>query len=121
VPEPPIYSEDDMKSLTGVYESVQKWLDEKLAEQAKLSEFQDAAFTLRELEEQSRKLNNALMEMVQRKMMRPPPTKSRAAKPKATKKPKKASKKDKAEKAEEKAEDPAKGKVDDEVPAHNEL
>ncbi|KAF2816269.1 heat shock protein 70-like protein-like protein [Mytilinidion resinicola] len=109
VPEPPIYSEDDLEVLTSVSETVQKWLDEKLAAQAKLSETQDAAFTIKDLEEQSRKLNSALMEMVQRKMRMP--TKSKTAKPKATKKPKKAAKKKskKGEKAEEEEEVKADG------------
>ncbi|KAF2492366.1 actin-like ATPase domain-containing protein [Lophium mytilinum] len=109
VPEPPVYSEDDLEVLTSVSESVQKWLDEKLAEQAKLSETQDAAFTIKELEEQSRKLNSALMEMVQRKMRMP--TKSKTFKPKATKKPKKAAKKKskRGEKAEEEEDVKAEG------------
>lgn len=108
VVEPPIYSEEDLKALTGVCESVQKWLDDKQAAQAKLSEFQDPAFTVKDLEEQSRKLNSALMEMVQRKMRMP--TKSKTAKPKATKKPKKATK-DRKKKKGEKDEDAKAGPV----------
>lgn len=90
VPEVMLYTEEDLKEITETYESIQQWLDTKLAEQAKLSDSEDPAILIKDLENKSRRLNNVLMEIVQKKMRMP--TKSKAFKPKATKKPKKSAK-----------------------------
>lgn len=95
VPEIMLYTEEDLKEITEAYESIQQWLDTKLAEQAKLSDSEDPAILIKDLENKSRRLNNVLMEIVQKKMRMP--TKSKAFKPKATKKSKKSAKDKKAE------------------------
>ncbi|OCL06044.1 actin-like ATPase domain-containing protein [Glonium stellatum] len=89
-PEIMLYTEEDLKEITNTYESIEQWLDTKLAEQAKLSDAEDPAILIKDLENKSRQLNNALMEILQKKMRMP--TKSKASKPKATKKPKKSAK-----------------------------
>jgi hypoxia up-regulated 1 len=104
VPEPsapPMYSEEDLKSLSDAADASKKWLEEKLVEQKKLKESDDPAFTVKDINDQTKKLNDVLMEMMMKKMRVPPKPK---AKPKAkkAKKPKKSSKKDKAASSDEK-------------------
>lgn len=100
-PAPPLYAEEDLKSLSDAAEASKKWLEEKLAEQNKLKESDDPAFTYKDITEQTKKLNDVLMEMMMKKMRVPPKPKSKP-KPKKAKKPKKSSKKDKAASSDDK-------------------
>ncbi|KAF2194503.1 heat shock protein 70-like protein-like protein [Zopfia rhizophila CBS 207.26] len=95
---PVMYTEDDLKLLTDTEENGRKWLEEKLVTQKKLKESDDPAVSVKDLQDQTKKLNDAFMEMMMKKM-RPPPKPKSKPKPK-TKKPKKAAKKDKDEKKE---------------------
>lgn len=80
------YTEEDLSSITKVYESVSEWVKSKIAEQDKLQAFEDPAFTVKELEAKSKELNKSLMDMVTKKMQVPKRSSSSSSrKPKATK------------------------------------
>ncbi|KAL9061045.1 MAG: hypothetical protein Q9206_000716 [Seirophora lacunosa] len=74
-PPPPMYSEADLTSLTSAGDSVQSWLDAKLAEQDKLSASDDPAILASELTAKSKELNKVVMNLLQKQMKRnsPPP------------------------------------------------
>lgn len=80
-PEPPLYTAEDLDSLTTTQESVQTWLDAKLEEQAKLSPSDDPVLLSSDLTAKSKELNDVVMKLLQRQMRVPP-------KPKSTGKPK---------------------------------
>jgi hypoxia up-regulated 1 len=90
------YTEDDLKALTDTYESVNTWLEEKLAEQEKLKPYEDPIFAPGELQKKATELNDALMSLLQKKLkqQQPPKPKPKSktsktkAAPKPTKKPK---------------------------------
>ncbi|KAH0395793.1 actin-like ATPase domain-containing protein, partial [Aureobasidium melanogenum] len=72
--EPPYltpYTEEDLTSITKVYESVAEWVKTKMAEQDKLQAFEDPAFTAKEIEAKAKELNKALMDMVTKRMQMP--------------------------------------------------
>ncbi|KAF2202474.1 heat shock protein 70-like protein-like protein [Delitschia confertaspora ATCC 74209] len=99
----PLYTDEDLKQLTDAEEASRKWLEEKLAAQEKLKESDDPVITVKDLQDQTTKLNNVLMDMMMKKMRAPPKPKSKPKpKPKKPKKSKKASKD--AEKPEERSE-----------------
>ncbi|KAK6002763.1 hypothetical protein QM012_001513 [Aureobasidium pullulans] len=81
------YTEEDLTSITKVYDSVAEWVKTKMAEQDKLQAFEDPAFTVKEIEAKAKELNKALMDMVTKKMQMPKrsTTGSSSKKPKATK------------------------------------
>lgn len=114
---PPIYSEEDVKFLEEALEKSTKWLDEKQAAQKKLKESDDAAFSIKELKDQAKKLNDAVTEMMTRKFNAINNQQKKAkAKPKTKKAPKK-SKKTKAGKKEA----PAKEEQPRQEPTEEEL
>jgi hypoxia up-regulated 1 len=82
------YTEEDLKELTDAYETVNTWLEAKLAEQEKLKPHEDPVFAAGELQKKATELNDALMKVFNRKMkpLKSSTTKSKAPKP--TKKPK---------------------------------
>lgn len=81
------YTEEDLTSITKVYESVAEWVKTKMAEQDKLQAFEDPALTVKEIEAKAKELNKALMDMVTKKMQMPKRSTSSSSskKPKATK------------------------------------
>ncbi|KAG9776626.1 actin-like ATPase domain-containing protein, partial [Aureobasidium melanogenum] len=81
------YTEEDLTSITKVYESVAEWVKTKVAEQDKLQAFEDPAFTVKEVEVKAKELNKALMDMVTKRMQMPKRSTSSSSskKPKATK------------------------------------
>ncbi|KAH0160434.1 actin-like ATPase domain-containing protein, partial [Aureobasidium melanogenum] len=88
--EPPYltpYTEEDLTSITKVYESVAEWVKTKMAEQDKLQAFEDPAFTAKEIEAKAKELNKALMDMVTKRMQMPKRSTSSSSskKPKTTK------------------------------------
>jgi len=108
---PPLYSEEDLNSLGEAEAASRKWLEEKLEAQKKLKESDDPAFTVKDINEQTTKLNNVLMDMMMKKMRVPP-------KPKAKPKPKvKKPKKNDSKKAKAAAEKPEEEKTDQEKEA----
>lgn len=75
-PPMPSYSADDLALLATKQESVQKWLESKLAEQEKLSPTDDPAFLSSDLAAKSKELNEVVMKLLQRKMQIPSKPKS---------------------------------------------
>lgn len=75
-PPMPSYSADDLALLTEKQESVQKWLETKLAEQEKLSPTDDPAFLSSDLAAKSKELNQVVMKLLQRQMKMPARPKS---------------------------------------------
>ena len=80
-PEPPLYTAEDLESLTATQDSIQSWLDSKLEEQNKLSPSDDPVLLSSDLAAKSKQLNEVVMKLLQRQMRNPP-------KPKSTSKPK---------------------------------
>lgn len=72
-PPPPLYSEGDLKTLISTRDSVQSWLDAKLAEQEKLSPFEDPVILSSELTVKSKELNKVVMDLLQKQMKKTPP------------------------------------------------
>jgi hypoxia up-regulated 1 len=64
---PALYTEEDLKFLEVTVEKSTKWLEEKEAAQSKLKEHEDAAFSLQDLKDQTKKVNDAVMEMMTKK------------------------------------------------------
>ena len=87
----PVYTTEELAILTEKKESVRKWLDIKLAEQEKLSPRDEPALLASDIAAKSKELNGALMDLLQKKMLQPPPkpstskTKTSKAKKAATK------------------------------------
>ncbi len=79
----PSFSEEDVAAIVEKQEAVQKWLDQKLAEQEKLTPTDDPAVLSSDLSAKSRELNDAVMNLLT-KQMKPPP-KPRTKKAKTTK------------------------------------
>ena len=90
VPKIPAYTPEDLTELSRVHESVQNWLEEKLAEQDKLSLSDDPVILSSDLAAKSKELNRVVMEVIQKKMQIPPRPKSsgksRTSKTKSAKK-----------------------------------
>ena len=84
IPDVPLYSSEDLADLSRTHESVQKWLDEKLAEQEKLSPFEDPVILTSDMVAKSKELNKVVMDVLQKKMHMPPKVKS-SSKPKKSK------------------------------------
>ncbi|MCJ1394464.1 lumenal Hsp70 protein [Xylographa bjoerkii] len=75
-PEAPLYSPEDLADLSRTHESVQKWLDEKLTAQEKLSPFEDPVILVSDLAAKSKELNKVVMDVLQKKIQIPPKVKS---------------------------------------------
>ncbi|KAL8794160.1 MAG: hypothetical protein Q9195_003228 [Heterodermia aff. obscurata] len=77
-PSPPsmlMYSEEDLKEVTDSQDSVQAWLDEKLAEQGKLGPTDDPVMLSTELTAKSKDLNDMVMKLLTKSMKVPPKSK----------------------------------------------
>ena len=77
-PSPPsmlTYSEEDLKEVTDSQDSVQAWLDEKLAEQGKLGPTDDPVILSTELTAKSKDLNDMVMKLLTKSMKVPPKSK----------------------------------------------
>ena len=61
--------------MTDAQDSVQAWLDEKLAEQAKLSPTDDPVILSTELTAKSKELNDMVMKLITKQMKLPPKSK----------------------------------------------
>lgn len=73
IPTPPIpsYSEEEITSVNETQETIQKWLDDKLAEQEKLSPTDDPALLSSDLAAKAKELNEVVMKLLQRQMQIP--------------------------------------------------
>lgn len=76
-----MYSEKDLKEVTDAQDSVQAWLDEKLALQEKLGPTDDPVILSSELTAKSKELNEMVMKLLTKQMKVPPKSKP---KPKPT-------------------------------------
>ena len=76
----PTYSEEDVNVISEKQETVQKWLNEKLAEQEKLTPIDDPVFLSSDLAAKSREINDAVMNLLTKQMRIPPKPKSKIAK-----------------------------------------
>ncbi|KAL9597758.1 MAG: hypothetical protein Q9219_004952 [cf. Caloplaca sp. 3 TL-2023] len=82
-PPPLPYTPADLESLLSTRDTVQSWLDTKLAEQEKLSPADDPVILASELAAKSKDLNKVVMDLIQKQMRRtqapPPPKKDKSA------------------------------------------
>lgn len=87
-PKPYEYSEEDLSSLTKIYDSIKTWLETKLAAQKKLTPYDDPALLVSELESKSKDLQTAvsdlLMKSIKFEQLKKPKS-SKKAKPKTKK------------------------------------
>ncbi|GAW13223.1 hypothetical protein ANO14919_026030 [Xylariales sp. No.14919] len=65
-PPPPLYTLDDIKELTELYDSIVSWLERKMAEQEKLPETADPVLLVKEITEKTKKLEKAGVDMAMR-------------------------------------------------------
>ena len=81
------YSQDDLTSLTKVRETVQTWLDKKLAAQDKLGPYDDPAVLVSELEAKSKEVQSEVTSILMKtiKMQGLPKKPKPSKKPKSTK------------------------------------
>ncbi|KAL2053237.1 hypothetical protein ABVK25_006562 [Lepraria finkii] len=76
----PLYNKEDVNAILEKQESVQKWLDEKLAEQEKLGPTDDPVVVSSDLSAKSEEINDAVMSLITKSMKMPQkPKKPRAA------------------------------------------
>ena len=80
-----IYSEEDVNAILQKEDSVKKWLDEKVAEQDKLSATDDPVLLSSELSAKSEELNNLVMRLLTKQMKTPPKLKKSKSRSKVTK------------------------------------
>ena len=80
----PMYSPEDIAEITESFESVQKWLDNKVAEQDKLSTTDDPVLLSSDMAAKSKELNAVVMKLLQ-KQMKPPPKPKSSSKAKTSK------------------------------------
>lgn len=80
-----MYSEEDVDAIVRKEETVKNWLDEKLAEQEKLSPTDDPVLLSSELSAKSKELNDAVMSLLTKQMKTPPKLKKSKSSSKTTK------------------------------------
>ena len=68
----PMYSAEDLTSIVEKHEATQQWLNEKVAEQEKLSPADPPAFLASDIASKSKELNEIVMKLLQKQMMTPP-------------------------------------------------
>jgi hypoxia up-regulated 1 len=128
---PTIYTASDLKTVQDVASKAQQWLDDAEVKQSKLTETDDPAFTVKDIQAEKKKLDDVVMDMMMKKMKHfKPPTQSKtktSSKPKAksTKAKKNASKTNKSTSKEtekpEAAEHPHSEPEDPKSPSQEEL
>ncbi|GAP88974.1 putative heat shock protein 70-like protein [Rosellinia necatrix] len=65
-PAPPLYTLEDMKELTELYDTIVSWLEAKIAEQDKLPETADPVLLVKEIAEKTKKLEQAGVDLAMR-------------------------------------------------------
>ena len=78
---PPMFSEEDLQVIVEKQGTVQKWLDERLAEQEKLTPIDEPAVMSSDLSAKSQEINDAVMNLLTKQMKTPPKPKPKKAKP----------------------------------------
>ena len=77
----PLYNKEDINAILEKQETVQKWLDEKLAEQEKLGLTDDPVVLSSDLSAKSEEINNAVMNLITKSMKMPQmPKKAKSSK-----------------------------------------
>ena len=84
IPQAPVYTQEELADVSKTYESIQTWLDEKMAIQEKLGPTDDPVIFSADLAKKSQELNKVIMDLLQKKMRIPPKPKS-SSKPKVKK------------------------------------
>ncbi|KAF2222516.1 Hsp70 protein-domain-containing protein [Elsinoe ampelina] len=81
------YTKEDLASLTEAYESVQQWLKEKTSAQEKLKPYDDVVLAIQDLERKGAEMQQAMTDLIRKKIKMPPrkKTSSKKSKPKAKK------------------------------------
>lgn len=115
---PTIYTPEDLTYLETTISRSESWLVEVQGKQEKLQEHEDPAFTVKDLESETKKLNDAVMQMMMKKMKAFTPPKPKAKpKPKkpTVKKMPKATKKNKkdAESQDDESKGPSQAELDE--------
>ena len=87
--DPPVYSEADLIRPQAQYDTISKWLEEKLTEQEKLSETDDPVLLSKDLTAKAKELTDMHVDLIMKSMRQPYKPKRPTTKPK--KKPKKTS------------------------------
>ena len=74
LPKPYSYTEEDLSSIEKVYETAQKWLDERVKAQGKLSSSDEPAFLVADINAKARQVGAAVSDIVMKqiKMQQPP-------------------------------------------------
>ena len=80
-----LYSEEDVNAILQKEDFVRRWLDEKLAEQEKLSPTDDPVLLSSELSAKSKELNDVVMSLLTKQMRPPPRPKKSKSRSKVTK------------------------------------
>ena len=88
VPEMPLYTAEDLETITATHKSIHHWLTTKLAEQEKLAPYEDPVMLSADMEAKAKQLNRVVMDLLQKKIRLPPKPKA-SSKPKSAKKSKK--------------------------------
>ena len=88
-PDSPMYTAEDVSTLMSAHDAIQNWLDGNVVEQEKRSTWEDPALLVTDLETKTKELNQVVMDMLQRQMLK-------ASKPKSSSKVKSKSKSKKA-------------------------
>ncbi|CAF9928675.1 lumenal Hsp70 protein [Imshaugia aleurites] len=79
-----VYSDEDVNAIVQKEDDVKQWLDEKLAEQEKLSPTDDPILLSSELAAKSKELNDLVMSLLTKQMKTPPKPKRSKSKSKST-------------------------------------
>ena len=78
MPEMPTYSAEELDQLTSAYEAAEKWLDEKLAAQDKLTPSEDPILLSKDLKSKAEKLNKIVIDALSKQMTMPGSKKSKS-------------------------------------------
>ncbi|KUJ21598.1 actin-like ATPase domain-containing protein [Mollisia scopiformis] len=103
--DPPVYSEADLILPQSQYDTISKWLSEKLSEQEKLGPTDDPVMLSKDLEAKAKTLTDIHVELIMKSMRKP--FKSSRPPPKPKSKPKKTSSKKKGKGSKTESVDPA--------------
>ena len=85
-PEPilPLYTKEDLETITTKHTSIKTWLEAKLAEQAKLTPTDDPSLLSFDLAAKTKELNDAIMALITKQMKTPPKPSDNSKKAKAS-------------------------------------
>ena len=78
-PDSPMYTAEDVSTLMTAHDAIQNWLDGNLVEQERRSTWEDPALLVADIETKAKELNQVVMDMFQRQMLK-------ASKPKSSSK-----------------------------------